>query len=83
MSRPLEQSTDTADSVRSEVSGLGADLAPSKQEKDAVKSFIADVTRDVKSLVAQEVELAKAEITAEVSKVGKGAGMFGGAGLPR
>lgn len=64
-----------------EVKDLGSDLAPSAEEKDAVRTFVADVTRDVKTLVAQEVALAKAELTAEASKVGKGAGLMGGAGF--
>ncbi|SHF73173.1 Putative Holin-X, holin superfamily III [Jatrophihabitans endophyticus] len=66
-------------SVRDEVAGIGSDLAPSQQEKDAVRGFVSDVTRDVKQLVQQEVALAKAEISAEAGKVGKGAGMLGGA----
>ncbi len=76
-----QQSPSTTDALRHEVSGLGSDLGPSKQEKEAVKTFLADVTRDVKTLIAQETELAKAEITAEVGKVGKAAGMMAGAGL--
>ena len=65
--------------VRDEVTGLGADLAPSQQEKDAISSFVSDVTRDLKTLVQQEVALAKAEVTSEVGKVGKGAGLLVGA----
>ncbi|WP_375484767.1 phage holin family protein [uncultured Jatrophihabitans sp.] len=65
--------------VREEVQNLGSDLAPSQQEKDAVRGFVSDVTRDLKTLVQQEVALAKAEVTGEVSKVGKGAGMMAGA----
>jgi Putative Actinobacterial Holin-X, holin superfamily III len=65
--------------VRDEVTGLGSDLAPSQQEKDAISGFVSDVTRDLKTLVQQEVALAKAEVTSEVSKVGKAAGMFAGA----
>nr|WP_179483694.1 phage holin family protein [Allobranchiibius huperziae] len=42
---------------------------------------MSDVTRDLKALMSQEVELAKAEIGAEAGKAGKGAGMLGGAGF--
>ena len=38
-------------------------------------------TRDLSLLVSQEIALAKAEIKREVSAVGKGAGLFGGAGF--
>lgn len=58
-----------------------AGLAPTKDERAAITSAVSDIARDVKTLVQQEVELAKAEMKAEVAKVGKGAGMFGGAGL--
>ena len=66
-------------SVRDEVSQLGSAMAPSAEEKQAVSGVVRDISRDVKTLVQQEVALAKAEITAEVSKVGKGAGMLVGA----
>ena len=65
--------------VREEVADLGSALAPSQQEKDAISGFVSDVARDVKLLVQQEVALAKAEISAEAGKVGKGAGMLVGA----
>lgn len=67
--------------VRDDLSDLGSQLGPSTQEKEAIRTFVSDVTADLKTLVRQETELAKAEITAEVSKVGKGAGMLGGAGF--
>lgn len=67
--------------VRDEVAELGSDLAPSSEEKAAISGFISDVTRDLKTLMQRELELAKAEIKAETSKVGKGAGMLGGAGF--
>jgi hypothetical protein len=47
----------------------------------SVGELLSVVTKDVSTLMRQEVELAKAEIKAEVSKVGKGAGMLGGAGF--
>lgn len=69
----------TAGDVRDEVTDLGSQLPPTSDEKDAVREFVADATRDLKALMSQEVALAKAEITAETSKIGKGAGMLGGA----
>ena len=68
-------------SVRDEVTDSVAAMAPTKAEKDAVSGVIADISRDLKALMQDEIALAKAEITAETSKIGKGAGMLGGAGL--
>ena len=51
----------------------------------ASEQSIADLTRQLseqtKTLVRQEVELAKAELGEKGKRVGIGAGMFGGAGL--
>ncbi len=43
--------------------------------------LVARATKDLSVLVQQEVALAKTEIKKEVAAAGKGAGMFGGAGL--
>jgi Flp pilus assembly protein TadB len=43
--------------------------------------LVANATRDLSSLVHQEVELAKVEIKRDIAAAGKGAGMFGGAGF--
>ena len=43
--------------------------------------LVAAATRDLSSLMRQEVELAKVEIKRDVIAAGKGAGMFGGAGF--
>ena len=43
--------------------------------------LVANATRDLSSLVHQEIELAKVEIKRDVVAAGKGAGMFGGAGF--
>ena len=67
--------------IRDEITSLGAQLPPTREEKDAVRDFVSDVSRDVKLLLQQELELAKAEIGAEAGKAGKGAGMLGGAGF--
>ncbi len=47
----------------------------------SVGQLLSDVSRDLSTLMRQEVELAKAEIKTEVAKAGKGAGMLGGAGF--
>jgi hypothetical protein len=46
----------------------------------SVGEIVGKVTADLSTLMRQELELAKAEIKAEVSKGGKAAGMLGGAG---
>jgi hypothetical protein len=43
--------------------------------------LVATATRDLSTLMRQEVELAKVEIKRDVIAAGKGAGMFGGAGV--
>ena len=47
----------------------------------SVGQLLGEVTRDLSTLMRQEMELAKAEIKQEVAKTGKGAGMLGGAGF--
>ena len=43
--------------------------------------LLGEVSRDISTLMRQEVELAKAELRQSATRAGKGAGMFGGAGL--
>ena len=43
--------------------------------------LVATATKDLSVLVKQEVALAKSEIKKEVTAAGKGAGLFGGAGV--
>jgi len=47
----------------------------------SVGELIGEVSRDLSTLMRQELDLAKAEIKTEVTKSGKAAGMFGGAGF--
>ena len=47
----------------------------------SVGDLFGDITRDMSTLVRQEVQLAKAELRQETTKAGKTAGMFGGASL--
>jgi hypothetical protein len=61
---------------RSETSPPPPDVASA-----SVGELFGEISRDLSTLMRQEVELAKAEIKAEVSKAGKGAGMLGGAGF--
>jgi hypothetical protein len=47
----------------------------------SVGDLIGEVTRDLSTLMRQELELAKAEVRQEAAKTGKAAGMLGAAGL--
>lgn len=47
----------------------------------SVGELVTEVTRDLTTLVRQELELARAEMKEEVAKAGKGAGLLGGAGF--
>ena len=48
---------------------------------ESLGQLLSEVTKDISTLFRQEVELAKAEISESAKKAGKGAGMFGGAGV--
>jgi uncharacterized membrane protein YqjE len=56
---------------------------PTQQPADdrSLGEVVSDLSTDLSTLMKQEVQLAKVELKQEVSKVGKGAGMLGGAGL--
>ncbi len=43
--------------------------------------LVAQATEDVSSIVRSEIDLAKLELKADAQRAGKGAGMFGAAGL--
>src|SRR4051812_20466056 len=53
---------------------------PGSAEKP-LGEIVTDVTTKAQLLVKEEIELAKAEVTAKVSKLAKGAGFFAGAGV--
>ncbi|PZS14994.1 MAG: hypothetical protein DLM57_13460 [Pseudonocardiales bacterium] len=68
------------------MSAPGFDSAPAgRQQQDvgsaSVGQLISEVTRDMSTLMRQELELAKAEAKTELTKTGKAAGMLGGAGF--
>ena len=50
-------------------------------ENTSVGELIGEVSRDLATLMRQELELAKAELKQEAVKSGKAAGALGGAGL--
>ncbi|WP_034623478.1 phage holin family protein [Cellulomonas sp. URHE0023] len=52
--------------------------APPRQ---SVGDLLGDVTRDLSTLIRQEVELAKAEVTQSAKQAAKGGSMFAGAAV--
>jgi hypothetical protein len=56
---------------------------PSEQQAatTSLGDLLAEVSRDVSTLMRQEVELARAEIRQSAMRAGKGAGMYGGAAI--
>jgi hypothetical protein len=48
--------------------------------RESLGDLLAEVSRDLSTLIRQEVELAKAELKQTATRTGKGAGMLGGAG---
>ena len=59
-----------------------AEASPSVDVRDrSVGELLGQISKDMSQLVRQEIDLAKAEVKQEVTKVGKGAGMLGGAGF--
>ncbi len=54
---------------------------PPPGEGQTIGELLSNVTSDLSNLMRQEVELAKAEAKQSATNMGKGAGMFAGAGL--
>src|SRR3954465_491102 len=50
-------------------------------ENTSVGQLLGEVSKDLSTLMRQELELAKAELKVEAKKAGQGAGMFGAAGF--
>ena len=55
---------------------------PSEQKaaETSLGDLLGEVTRDLSTLMRQELELAKAELRQSATRAGKGAGLLGGAG---
>jgi len=68
--------------TNSGASAVGGDNgAEEKAANTSLGSLLGEVLKDMSTLFRQEVALAKAEITDSGKKAGKGAGLFGGAGV--
>ncbi|WP_045731291.1 phage holin family protein [Pseudarthrobacter chlorophenolicus] len=56
-------------------------VAHQKADNASLGDLLGDVTRDLSTLMRQEVELAKAELKQSATRAGKGGGMLAGAGV--
>lgn len=52
-----------------------------KAETSSLGDLLGDVTRDMSTLMRQEVELAKVELKESATRAGKGSGLLAGAGV--
>ncbi len=59
----------------------GNGTQPPDSAEKGLGEIVTEVTSKAQLLVREEIELAKAEVTAKVSKLAKGAGFFAGAGI--
>jgi len=60
----------------------GSHVGQARDPSDvSVGQLMGDISRDLSTLMRQELELAKAELKQEAAKAAQGAGMLGGAGL--
>lgn len=57
------------------------DAVVQPEDTRSVGEIMGDISRDMSTLVRQEMDLAKTELKQEIAQAGKGAGMFGGAGV--
>ena len=55
--------------------------AHAKAESSSLGELLGEVTRDMSTLMRQELELAKVELKESASRAGKGSGMLAGAGV--
>ncbi|HKU10279.1 MAG TPA: phage holin family protein [Sinomonas sp.] len=85
MSRPYEAPVGGAPGYPPPSSAAsGSPPTPPAEEKAASTSLgdlLSDVTQDLSTLMRQELALAKAEATQSAKRAGRGAGMYGGAGI--
>src|SRR5919206_1162811 len=79
---PGQQPRDTAGEPHSGSMGMPMTEAGRPDvEGTSVGALIGEVTKDLSTLMRQELDLAKAEMKVEAKKAGQGAGAFGAAGF--
>jgi hypothetical protein len=67
--------------VSSQIPDTPPTAAHAKADSTSLGDLLSDVTRDLSTLMRQELELAKAEAKQSATRAGKGSGMFAGAGV--
>jgi hypothetical protein len=67
--------------VSSQIPEMPPSEAHVKADNASLGELLGEVTRDLSTLMRQEVELAKAELKQSATKAGKGGGMLAGAGV--
>jgi Flp pilus assembly protein TadB len=67
--------------VSSQIPEPAPSEAHQRADNASLGELLGDVTRDLSTLMRQEVELAKAELKQSATKAGKGGGMLAGAGV--
>jgi hypothetical protein len=67
--------------VSSQIPEPPPSAAHAKADSTSWGGLLGDVTRDLSTLMRQEIELAKAELKQSGTKAGKGGGMLAGAGV--
>ena len=73
--------TDSRFTTEQEHGSHAVEATPSSTSSTrSLGEIVGDITQDLSTLIRQEMDLAKSEMKREVTKLGKGAGMFGGAG---
>ena len=67
--------------MSSQIPEMPPSEAHQKADNASLGELLSDVTRDLSTLMRQEVELAKAELKQSATRAGKGSGMLAGAGV--
>jgi hypothetical protein len=67
--------------VSSQIPETPPTAAHAKADMTSLGDLLGDVTRDLSTLMRQELELAKAEAKQSATRAGKGGGMLAGAGV--
>jgi hypothetical protein len=67
--------------VSSQIPESPPPAAHAKAETNSLGELLGEVTRDLSTLMRQELELAKAEAKQSATRAGKGGGMLAGAGV--
>ncbi|RAM36990.1 phage holin family protein, partial [Arthrobacter globiformis] len=67
--------------MSSQIPDLPPTEAHAKADTTSLGDLLGEVTRDLSTLIRQEIELAKAELRQSGTRAGKGGGMLAGAGV--